>query len=1008
MSVNDEILYQFLPQLLLRAPHYSFSGYDLSRLPEVLHQQDFRNAIWLASPEFYRAIEKKDFDFNRLSARELHTLGKYYNRICFRPTPFGTFASFTLLQWADGQSINIGKADQAWMHLLPDQETLTAVNAAEPLRDETLLIVNPCLYRVGKIHRYSRTSLTEGNRYEFGLDGLEAVNFHNKLLALFKGKRLPVLKVLNWIALNGACSIAEARNYLDFLIREQVLLSQATGSIIYAGLPYAEDVGVPDWKAFWEDHRTMALNGPKTLPDVSADLKPLIKDITDDLREPSIYAALEKPHLGGGPSPEEQQELINAVHVMSQLSLNRTTASLSDFITAFRERFDQEKVPLLLALDEDTGIPYGDSYAPATQPKALENIRFPVKVDSGQQTDWTAIHRMIFRLWTGDTLREPHAPMIITDDCMTQLRESEHTSTSLPQSLAIMYRKAAEHLVIDSADGVAATALIGRFSCFSKPVHDLCLQLAEVETHANPDVVFADIGQLSDRHVDNINRRRQIYPFEIPINVFSELPLAAQLQPADLVISVRGKELILESTKLGKRVIPRLSTAYNFRHNQLPLFRFLCDLQYQGIRPNLTFDLEQLFPGLAFYPRVMYGKTVLSLARWHFKDDELAAIQKASSAELPGALDVFRSAYRVPRHISFGYADQQLVFDLTNRKDAKLFIECLKGHSTITIREYLVPGREVLSGHNPMAGQMIAFLKHDRQIYKGISPIVKDRPVKQQQRSFPLGSDWLYLKLFCTPRIADELLVNIVHPFMRQHHKVIQKWFFIRYMEKGNHLRLRIHADPAHIGTLLFNLQHKMAGAGYARTIRNYQGETYQRELERYGNAYSALLEECFCAGSKLVILSLRARGEKRDDWAELKLALQTASLIIWCFLPDERGRHAFLNTISEQFIREFNGDKQFRFALDVKYREVKRLQDTGWYTLFPERIFTELLDRVTQLNHAVRGRSQDSRLALLADLVHMQMNRTFAMRQREQELLVYYILQKQLRSEIARQKRSP
>jgi len=69
---------------------------------------------------------------------------------------------------------------------------------------------------------------------------------------------------------------------------------------------------------------------------------------------------------------------------------------------------------------------------------------------------------------------------------------------------------------------------------------------------------------------------------------------------SDLWVRYENNEIILESKKLGKRVIPRLSSAYNYNHSDLPVFRFLCDLQHQSIQSNLTLNLSSLFPALTF------------------------------------------------------------------------------------------------------------------------------------------------------------------------------------------------------------------------------------------------------------------------------------------------------------------------------------------------------------------------------------------------------------------------
>src|SRR5437764_824800 len=99
------------PGMLARAPYYAWNSYDLSKLPQILQEDAFRKALYLASSEFHAQIEKKNFKWEVLSGKEQHTLKKYYNRMCRRPVPFGAFASFGMA----GE-----ETSQAKLHLLPD------------------------------------------------------------------------------------------------------------------------------------------------------------------------------------------------------------------------------------------------------------------------------------------------------------------------------------------------------------------------------------------------------------------------------------------------------------------------------------------------------------------------------------------------------------------------------------------------------------------------------------------------------------------------------------------------------------------------------------------------------------------------------------------------------------------------------------------------------------------------------------------------------------------------
>ncbi|QNR82898.1 lantibiotic dehydratase [Pedobacter riviphilus] len=692
---------------------------------------------------------------------------------------------------------------------------------------------------------------------------------------------------------------------------------------------------------------------------------------------------------------------------MLQLLANaEQPADLSRFIRDFRARFDQERVPLLLALDPDGGLHYGEMAPSMPDQDILENIPFPEPEDENRTLGWHASQQFIFRLWIGDTLRDPWSPLQISEGDVIKLENHKKAVLPLPQTQALMYRSTGEHLIIESSGGVTAASLIGRFSCFSDPVHQFCRELAAKETTANPEVVFADIAQQSDSHVDNINRRKPIYAHEIPLNVFPSQPAENLVLPGELMLSLKGDELILESSKLNKRVIPRLATAYNFRNNHSPVFRLLCDLQFQGVQAGLSFSLENFFPGLTFYPRVCYGKVILCLAKWNFKESDIAPLTARDNVDPFKTLDGFRRKHHLPRHITIGATDQQLVFDLANSTEVRFFLQCIDGLKQITIQEYLLPDRSVLSGKKPLAGQMIAFLAHENNIYK---PLKKESTTVygEKQRDFLMGSNWLYLKIFCIPRASEEILSKVIFPFIKAQKKRIKNWFFIRYSDKGYHLRLRIQAEEHDLGAILVALRKKIESSGHDKLIRDFQGDTYRRELERYGPGLISHVEELFCVGSHLAAFALTLRGNSSLQLSEFELATLTAYRMVSCFFPSLADALDYLGKVKDRFMAEFRADKTLKIAMDEKYREKKLLIADLLESKELSKHLLPLLKQMSVLNGLTSSYSNDKKMVLLADLVHMQLNRTFSVRQRQQELLVYYCLQKYNASLLARGKSS-
>src|ERR1700743_3055928 len=108
--------YQFFPQLFLRAPLWSYADYRAGSIAGPLKDPCFRLALYLASPGFYRVLEAKNLDTGLMNEKELHSLEKYYNRMSFRPTPFGLFSSFTLTAWGDDGNIVLEDAPNAFLH----------------------------------------------------------------------------------------------------------------------------------------------------------------------------------------------------------------------------------------------------------------------------------------------------------------------------------------------------------------------------------------------------------------------------------------------------------------------------------------------------------------------------------------------------------------------------------------------------------------------------------------------------------------------------------------------------------------------------------------------------------------------------------------------------------------------------------------------------------------------------------------------------------------------------
>jgi thiopeptide-type bacteriocin biosynthesis protein len=997
--MNTEL--NWLPEVFLRAPLYSFTRYQPAALPEILKTTLFQNALYLASPAFYGFMQAKDFDAGRLSEKETRGLWKYYNRMCFRPTPFGAFASFTLAGWSREVTAELAGTPAALLHLLPAAQLLAAWRAAQPPpADEDRLRLNPTAYHAGRSIRFVRSQAQDSGRLHFYLTAISEEDAHRQLLARLRSSEATVAELRRLLVSLTGCTEAEGEDYLQFLLEEQFLFSRQQGDLLVPeGHLSAAEKEAPE-----------QLTAHALLPDTGLlhqRAEAWLTRYGQGMAMPAkglFYAATERPLVRGGVPEPVRQQITGALLALHRLAAQDPGESdLERFKQAFRQRFDRQKVPLLTALDPDSGMSYaevGDLQAAGGWIQGIPFRTPPARAATGA---WTALHQFFISRWVNHPGHRPGGPIVLCDSDLAQLPEPAPLSRVLPPSLAVMFSRTQQgQLVIEAAGGATATALIGRFSAFSPAVEDLCTRLARLEQAHNPDVLFADIGQWTDYHVDNINRRRPVYPYYIPVNTYGELPADRQIALQDLQLFLEGDDLMLESVSLGKRIIPRLATAYNFRHNDLGIFRLLCDLQYQGIRGDFSLDLEHLFPGLSHYPRVEYGAVILCPAKWHFPG---AAIKELTARPFSlGRLHGFRQQHLIPAWVTLGHSDQQLTFNLGNDEQALFFLHCISSQGSMVLREYLEPDRSVRVAGLPLSSQGIAFLEKKARTYAAPLTAAPKLPASGAERLFLPGSNWLYVKIYCMPATADQFLLQVLRPVLQAFGKRLRQWFFIRYTDPGPHLRLRFHLEEADGGKLLNALNVQITAAGFHDLVRDMQTDSYRRELERYGREVITDAEKLFQHGSELVLQELAERAGKEVPPEEVPFtALALSQLMAGQFLGNAEAIEQFLAWRASAMEQEYENAGEIRRAFDAVYRRLRPelnrvLEDTVLSPPDSLRQNPALEPLLRQTEHLAQLTAQwpaNKRFQLIGDLIHMQLNRMFAAMPRPQEALVFHCLHK-------------
>jgi thiopeptide-type bacteriocin biosynthesis protein len=278
------------------------------------------------------------------------------------------------------------------------------------------------------------------------------------------------------------------------------------------------------------------------------------------------------------------------------------------------------------------------------------------------------------------------------------------------------------------------------------------------------------------------------------------------------------------------------------------------------------------------------------------------------------------------------------------------------------------------------------------------------------QRTFILGDQWLYLKLYTGYKTADHFLAEALPGMINQLkvEQVMDQWFFIRYLDPHYHLRIRFYLkDPVHSPALSVINQHIKPYVSQG-LIWKVQADTYQRELERYGAETIEHAEAIFNSDSEAIVTILEMfKGNAAEQYLWL-IALKMIDAFLDDFEFDIDDKLELISYLSGNFKREFGfTTKDYKMQLDKKFRANRKTINeimTGasldnWITPFSS-VIQQKSQRIkpvakTLLKLETQKTLQVSLNNLLASYLHMMINRLFRSKQRICEMVLYDTLER-------------
>lgn len=1018
-----------------------------ARLRQLADRPRVTQALHAASPSLTAAIARPGFASatGRKADRAYSSLLRYLTRMSSRPTPYGlfsgvgvgTFEPTTSLQLAaDPVAGTRTRADVGWLLALIKQ-----IERDPDLVEQLRVAVNPLLYRVGDraVLPFADIHGQEDNR-QVGFRVTEPAALALELAVRPGTTYLDLIEALH-AEISGATP-EQVRGLVDTLWQMHVLTSDLRPALTVA-LPEEDLIkrldGMPGGAEIQTELRQL-----RTLAGAVDDARGraglgVLNELTRHQRRltPGYSGETYQLDTSLALSGHALTTAVGEAAAEAADTLVRLGAwpprhhHLVEYHTAFLERYGvNAEVPVLELLSPELGMD-----APPTYSSPPRSYPLPAIPEEG-----TRQRDMILTALAAEALHRGQDELELTDERLDRLTvwRPDHPHPSPRPSLDLYAQLATEsvealergdwRLVVAPSGTTDGGRTFGRF--FDLLGEDSLARLvdyARAEEALCPDVAFAELSYVTPfGRGGNVTIHPLLRRYEICVNTSPSVPPERQIPLTDILVVATADRFALRSRRLGRELV--VTQSHLLGQIGAPnVCRLLLELSQDGFAPLPVFDWGTA--GAApFLPRVVRGRLVLSPAQWTLSTRRLGGEGALSDpVAFFGALQTWRRDWRVPRHVYLVWMDNRLLLDLEHPLCVdELRTELRRAAGSVPAAGVLL--QEMLPGFDQAwltdrAGQrylneiVVPLLARDPETVRrsGGPPAapavlghsraaVARGPETVASRRKLIGSEWVYLKLYSALAQHDDVISGPVPELVAdlRARGLIDRWFYLRYCDSAPHLRLRLRAVTAADSPAVLAAGVSWSGRLIdSGLVSDLAVVSYDPELERYGGPeLFDLVEGVFEVNSEVCVelvrlLHRRGPGSGTNPGTELDpdvvCVLAMHALCRDWGLDPIRDIRPYADVVVDDAVRS-----RFRTVSPVlcdllapwdRHPDpVARAQaSTLAAALEPQRARVVVAGtRARELSAA--GRLVGDQRAVLASLIHMQVNRLLGMdQQREQ-----------------------
>ena len=1028
----------FLQDCAVLSEEEGWGSLGNERHPEIINAlQDglFVTSLLNSSPSLFRRVYTPLGKLkNKVPVDAISPLMRYLIRASYRAVPYAGFSGAAsasvvesdhpcALQYGEGSYEVDASIDYELYSGFTDSKYQSCMEYINGFN------LNPTLYIVaGRWHLYRQMPCSQSGRYvvESIVDTRELSALH-EYMSRVSGvhDRKDLIDLLKRVSPE---SVQSASEFIDALLQQGFITSAmefpcTVENLNHQLLANAVDVADANYNAKDAQYLT---NNSRVVGEsanyewygaLDASVRSVFKSPRADDVKSSLVLDLVLPDAKVKISSESKSDLLKVAKLYALIG-SGWDSPFHDYVSLFFKRYGHESVPLPIAIDEYYGVSLGGIREPdtsitagvpklssstggaGTKQRILEKMQ--LELEACDRCDSKDLAGLLSNL--GDEIDLPD-----TFYCLVEFLRDE-----LGGSLVSLI----------NFGGPSALRLAARFSKSNQSIRDALCSFSAKEAELKNNKLIADVIFRAGDRLPNVQVHPSIRNYEILISGSSSCSPENTIYLSELHLKFSRGELRLFCPRLNSEIIPRMSSAYNPNYRGIPAYKLLAELATLSSPRMIGLNRSYDRSGPKMYPRVTCGTVVIERKAWKVRHADF--FRTADCEEDSGCTPVSE----LPRRVEFVYGDLCFPVQLDNEKSRQLIARYVKGKDCFYLRECFT-----LGGGDYRHEMILPFIacRHDEDKSNGIAqskPLMQmagfsskarvpdesnnTRPLAQYKHSGKLlDSGWLSIHVYMPKIHMNRFLAEFMVSRLKSQRlaKMIDSYFFLRYDESGDHLRLRFLLKDGCVGSFVEVIISEIKRSSDIYGIWSTKIEPYYPEYERYGGSLGvAAAEAIFFLDSRLALRILSNRNYSTSESMEWKVAVFVmASYWEMCGLPDAEK----LSTL-RQVAASREGSGERKYVYDQKYREHQaelRTVLNNCERAFGRELAGLLIEWKAELQRLFgsievqlqSGKIRRSAVELIVSYVHMSMNRLNEYKQNVSEEVLYQILARHLYSELKR-----